>query len=79
MESWPFFVIFYFAALVARDRSKLFWLNQSIIIEAIVLVETEAPAPEKLAISTHGFTYVLYYDFPNSLMNASSLEACITL
>ncbi|WP_063405215.1 hypothetical protein [Prochlorococcus marinus] len=65
--------------MVARDRSKLVWLNQSIIIEAIVLLETEAPVPEQLAISTHEFTYALYYDFFTSLMKASSLEACITL
>ena len=51
--SWSpghYLLFFCFVALGKRDRSKLFWLNQSTIIEAIVLVATEAPTPEQLAI-----------------------------
>ena len=49
-SSGHYLSFFCFVALGKRDRSKLFWLHQSTIIEAIVLVVTEAPTPEQLAI-----------------------------
>ncbi len=51
--SWSpghYLLFFCLIMLGARDRSKLFRLNQLAIVEAIVLVAMGAPAPEQLAI-----------------------------
>ncbi|KZR66680.1 MULTISPECIES: hypothetical protein [Prochlorococcus] len=48
-SSGHYFSFFCFVALGKRDRSKLFWLNQLAMIEAIFLVAKEVPANEQPA------------------------------
>ena len=42
-----YFSFFCFVLLGKRDRSKLFWLNQLTIIEAIFLVAKDVPSHEQ--------------------------------